>query len=148
MAYEIPGFRFTLQASSALATDLLADSTRRHRFVSVDSSSQIDYTDAHGIDDAAALAIVGVLQDDPTVDGEPGSIMGSGISKVEAGTGDVTAGQRVVTVDTTTSAGRATDATAGGDNQIAVGIALETAVAGELFACLLMTPGGNRDALS
>jgi len=152
MAYEIPGFRFTLNASTALAADIAiliaAGTPHVFRFVSVDSSSEIDYTVLHGIDDDMANAVVGVIQDDPSVDGEPASIMATGVSRVEAGSGGVTAGQRVVTVDTTVLGGRATDVTANGDNQIAVGIALETVSAGEFFACLLMTPGGNRNALS
>ncbi len=152
MAYEIPGFRFTLPASSELAADIAiliaAGTTHVFRFVRVDSSGEVDYVVLHGKDDDEANAVVGVIQDDPAVDGEPASIMGSGISRVEAGTGGVTVGQRVVTVDATTAGGRATDVTANGDNQIAVGIALETAASGENFACLLMTPGGNRDALA
>lgn len=147
MAYEIPGFKFSLAADALLATDLTADSSLRFRFLTVDSDSEVDYT-AAGDHDSNALACVGVLQNDPQNAGDPAEIMATGISKVEAGTGGVTAGQRVVAVDATTVAGRATDVTAGGDNQIALGIALETAAIGELFACLLMTPGGDRDALS
>ncbi len=151
MAYEIPGFRMSLPAASELTTDIAilvaAGTPHVFRFVSVDSSGEIDYTAATGKDTASALATVGVLQDDPSVAGEPGSIMVTGVSKVEAGTGGVTRGQRVVTVDSTTSAGRITDVTDNGDDQIAVGIALETFAAGEFGAVLLMTPGGNRDAL-
>lgn len=146
MSYEIPGFNFTLPISAALAADLLADGTRRFRFVSVDSASRIDYT-AAGDHDTDGAVCVGVIQDNPTLLDAPAHVVHSGISKVEAGTGGVTAGQRVVAVDSTTSAGRAVDVTAGGDNQIALGIALETAAAGALFACLLI-PGGDRDALS
>ena len=151
MAYEIPGFRMTLPAASALATDIAilvaAGTPHAFRFVSVDSSGQIDYSAATGKDTASALATVGVLQDDPRVEAEPGSIMVTGVSKVEAGTGGVTAGQRVVTVDSTTSAGRITDVTDSGDDQIAVGIALETFAVGEVGAVLLMTPGGDRDSV-
>ncbi len=152
MAYEIPGFRFSLPAAAALTTDIAilvaAGTPHAPRFVSIDSSGEVDYTVLHGIDDDMANAVVGVIQDDPSVAGEPVSIMATGISKVEAGTGGVTVGQRVATVDTTTSGGRIVDVTANGDNQIAVGIALETAAAGEFAAVLLMTPGGNRNALS
>lgn len=152
MAYEIPGFRFTLPATSALATDiaiLVAAGTRHaHRFVSVDSSGEIDYATAAAKDTALALATVGVLQDDPRVEGEPGSIMATGISKVEAGTGGVTAGTRVMAAGTGVDAGRGIDVTNSGDDLIALGIALETVSVGEVFACLLMTPGGDRDAVS
>ena len=147
MAYEIPGFKMSLPIDALLAADLLADTDLRFRFLTVDSDGQVDYT-AAGDHDSNALACVGVLQNNPTILNSPAEIMSTGVSKVEAGTGGVTAGQRVVAVDATTSAGRATDVTAGGDNQIALGIALETAAVGELFACLLMTPGGDRDALS
>ena len=146
MAYEIPGFKFTLPAASTLATDIAADNDLRFRFLSVNSSGTVDFT-AAGDHDSDALAYVGVLQDDPQVTNAPAEIMHSGVSKVEAGTGGVTRGQRVVAVDGTTSAGRAVDVTAQGDNQIALGIALETAAVGELFACLLI-PGGDRTALS
>ncbi len=152
MSYETPGFMFTLPASSELATDIAlliaADTSHVFRFVTVDSSGEIDYTAATGKDTALALACVGVIQDDPAVDGEPASIMATGISRVEAGTGGVTVGQRVTSVDSGTSAGRAVDVTNSGDDQIALGIALETAASGENFACLLMTPGGNRDAIT
>ncbi len=150
MSYEIPGFRFSLLADAALTTDIAilqaAGTPHAFRFVSVDSDGEIDYTVASSINDDEANACVGVLQDDP-IAGGPGSIMVSGVSKLEAG-GTVTAGQRVVATGTTTDAGRAVNVTASGDNQIALGIALETAATGEVFACLLMTPGGNRDALA
>lgn len=152
MAYEIPGFRFSLPIDAALATDIAiliaAGTPHNFRFVSVDSDGEIDYTPASSINVDKANACVGVLQDDPSVSGEPGSIMATGITRLEAGTGGVTAGQRVTSVDSTVSAGRAVDVTANGDNQIALGIALETVLVGEFFACLLMTPGGNRDATS
>ncbi len=151
MAYEIPGFRFSLPIDAALATDIAlliaAGTSHVFRFVSVDSDGEIDYTPASSINDDEANACVGVLQDDPSVSGEPGSIMATGVTKLEAG-GTVTRGQRVVATGTTTSAGRAVNVTASGDDQIALGIALETAATGEFFACLLMTPGGNRDAIS
>ncbi len=151
MAYEIPGFRMTLPAVAALATDIAllvaAGTTHVPRFVSVDSSGTIDYTAASSINSDSANACEGVLQDDPRVALEPASIMVTGVSKLEAG-GTVTAGLRVVATGTTTGAGKATNVTASGDNQIALGIALETVSSGEFFACLLMTPGGNRDALA
>ncbi len=150
MAYEIPGFRFSLPIDAALATDIAiliaAGTPHNPRFVSIDSDGEIDYTVATSKDDDEANACVGVLQDDPSVSGEPGSIMASGISKVEAG-GTVTAAQRVVATGTGVNAGRAVNVTANGDDQIALGIALETAATGEFFACLLLTPGGNRDAV-
>ncbi len=151
MAYEIPGFRMSLEADAALTTDIAilvaAGTPHVFRFVSVDSDGEVDYTPASSINDDEANACVGVLQDDPSVAGEPASIMVTGVSKLEAG-GTVTAGSRVVATGTTTAAGKAVNVTASGDNQIALGIALETAATGEFFACLLMTPGGNRDALS
>lgn len=151
MAYEIPGFRFTLPISTALATDIAiliaAGTPHNFRLVSVDSSGEIDYTVATSKDDDKANACVGVLQDDPSVASEPGSIMATGISRVEAG-GTVTAGQRIVATGTGVNQGRATDVSNSGDDQTALGIALETAATGEFFACLLMTPGGDRDAVT
>lgn len=150
MTYEIPGFRMSLPAAAGLTTDIAilvaAGTPHAFRFVSVDSSGEVDYSAATGKNTASALATVGVLQDDPIV-GEAASIMVTGVSKVEAGTGGVTAGQLVVTVDATTVAGRITDVTDSGDDQITVGIALETFSAGEFGAVLLMTPGGTRDAV-
>lgn len=146
MAYDIPGFKFSLPAIAALATDLAADNARKFRFLSVDSGGTVDFT-AAGDHDSDALAYVGVLYNDPIVANAPAEIVHSGIARVEAGTGGVTRGQRVVAVDSTTSAGRATDVTNQGDNQIALGIALETAASGEIFACLLFS-GGDRVALS
>ncbi len=148
MAYEIPGFLFTLPASSELATDVALDPTaaRRFRFMAVDSSGEVDWATA-GTHDSASLANVGVMQNSPSVEADPVTLMFSGISKVEAGTGGVTRGQRVVAVDSTTSAGRAVDVTAGGDDQVALGIALQTVTVGGIFACLLI-PGGDRDATS
>lgn len=150
MAYEIPGFRMSLPAASGLTTDIAilqaAGTSHVFRFVSVDSSGEVDYSAATGKDTASALATVGVLQDDPKAGGVA-SIMVTGVSKVEAGTGGVTVGQLVVTVDSTVEAGRITDVTDNGDDQVAVGIALQTFAAGEFGAVLLMTPGGNRDAI-
>lgn len=151
MSYEIPGFRMSLPVDTLLAADIAilvaAGTPHAFRFVSVDSDGEIDYTTASAKDTDEANACVGVLQDDPKVSGEPGSIMVTGVSKLEAG-GTVTAGQRVVATGSGTTEGRATDVTASGDDQIALGIALETASTGEFFACLLMTPGGNRDAIT
>ena len=145
MAYDIPGFKFSLPAIAALATDLAADNARKFRFLEVDSNGTVDYAVAGDHD--TNLAVVGVLYNDPIVANAPAEIVHSGIARVEAGTGGVTAGQRVTSVDSTTSAGRAVDVTAGGDNQVALGLALETASSGEIFACLLI-PGGDRNALS
>ncbi len=149
MAYEIPGFKMTLPAVAALATDLTADGNLRYRFVSVDSSGTVDFTAAGDHDNASTLSVIGVMQTgDAQTALDPVEIMVTGVSKVEAGTGGVTTGLRQVTVDGTTSAGRTTDVTNQGDNQVAVGIALQTVSAGELYACLLMTPGGDRSATS
>ncbi len=148
MAYEIPGFKLTLPAVAALATDLAADGDLRFRFVSVDSSGTVDYTAAAGKDVDSALACVGVMQTgDAQTALDPVEIMVTGVSKVEAG-GAVTTAQRVTTTGTGTDAGRAIDVTDAGDEQVAVGIALETVSTGELFACLLMTPGGDRSITS
>ncbi len=149
MAYEQPGFQFTLPASSALATDVALDATaaRRFRFLYVDSSSEVDWAVAGDHDEDGTLAVVGVMQNSPQSEGDPATIVHDGITKLEAGTGGVTAGQRVVAIDSGTSGGRAVDVTQSGDDQVALGIALQTATVGQLFACLLI-PGGNRDATS
>lgn len=77
---------------------------------------------------------LGILQDKPT-SGQVGNIQTNGISKAVCGSAGATAGDDLM-VDT---AGKFTTATSG---KRKVGIALATAVSGDVFPVLL-TPGPN-----
>ncbi len=147
MSYEIPGFMFTMPADSLLAIDVALDPTadRRFRFVYLTAQGDIDWAIAGDHDEDGNLSVMGVMQNSPQNTNDPVQIMHDGISKVEVGSAGVTAGQRVVTVGTGTGAGMATDVTQSGDNQVALGIALQTGTSGALAAILLI-PGGDRDA--
>lgn len=71
MAYEIPGFAFTLPASADL-------SASQYTFVTVDTAGEITLPATTG------EAVLGVLQNKPTVQGQAASIMVNGISKITA----------------------------------------------------------------
>ncbi len=82
MAFEIPGFAFTLPA----ATDL---STNQYRFMAIDTNGDV------GLPATTATAILGVLQNKPTVAGQAASIMINGISKITAPASTVAEGDIV-----------------------------------------------------
>lgn len=120
MAFEIPGFKFSLEASGDL-------SASQFRFVTADANGQAAVA-------GAGVPTIGVLQDKPSAAGIAGEIMGDGITKVVAGAA-VTAGAQVMSDAT----GRAVTATTG--NHIA-GQALETAAnAGEIISVFLKHGG-------
>ena len=106
MAYEIPGFSFTLPAGQDFRTG-----AGQFRFVNINSV-------AKAVVPALGGQVVGVRQMRPNLN-EATTIVGSGVSFVEAA-GAITAGQEV-TCDAT---GRAVVAAAG---QRVHGIAFETA---------------------
>lgn len=116
MAYEMPGFSFTLVAGEDLTLS---------QFCGVDVE--------HGTGDAvlpgAGLRICGVVQNKPD-EGESATIVNDGISKVQVGTTGVRAGDSV-TVD---ADGTFIQASAG---DIGAGIALKTNAPGELGTVLL-----------
>lgn len=72
MAFEIPGFTMSLEASADL-------SAFQHHCVEVDSNGEIT------ISNSAGESVFGILQNDPNAQGVAGSIMKDGVSKVVAG---------------------------------------------------------------
>lgn len=123
MAYEIPGFSFTLVAGA----DLTA---KQFHFVDVNSSG------AAIVPTGAGARTVGVLQNKPD-SGEAATIVNSGIVMVVAGD-DVTRGANVQT----DVAGKVIDA---GSGDVLVGVALEAGASGEVIAVLL---GSNAASLT
>lgn len=117
MAYEIPGFSFTLVSAADYRTG-----NGQFRFVSVDGTGKAVQT-------GAGLAAVGVRQMTPNA-GEAMTIVNQGIVMVEAGAAVTIGGQ--VSSDAT---GRAIDSIA---TKVVLGTALEAAsAAGILIAVLL-----------
>lgn len=106
MAFQIPGFSFTLEASADL-------SAAQHHCVDVDGNGQVAVVSGSG-DDVAAI-----LQNDPDAQGNAASLMKTGVSKVVAGAA-VTVGALVMS----NAAGRAITATSG---QVVFGRALQAA---------------------
>ena len=94
-------------------------------FVTTDTNG-----DAAAITDVADFA-VGVLQNNPDTAGFECNVAVDGVTKLEAGTGGLTAGDLV----TNDNAGAGVTATAGTNN--VYGIALTTAAAGEVASVLL-----------
>lgn len=117
MAYEIPGFSFTLVSAADLRTD-------QFHFVNIDATGKAALA-------AAGTRVAGVIQNKPNA-GHSTTLVVSGVSKVVAG-GVVTAGDDV----SSDSTGRAV--TTVGTAQRA-GIALTSAgAAGVLISVLLMS---------
>lgn len=124
MAYEIPGFSFTLPAGADFSA------AKQFRFVNVDSSG-------NAVNPSAGGAVVGVRQNTPTL-GDGCTIVQSGIVFVEVGTGGLTAGGNVASSATGTAIAPAT-------GNLIVGRALETGAAGTQIAVLL-TPAAAASA--
>ena len=117
MAFETPGFAFSLEASADL-------SAAQHHCVDVDSNGRVAVVTGSG-DDVAAI-----LQNDPDALGNAAALMKTGISKVVAGAA-VAAGALVMS----NASGRAITATSG---QVVFGRALEAAGGdGEVIPVLL-----------
>ena len=117
MAYEIPGFKFTL-VSSADLTAKQYHAVKLH--TTVDQCAAI-------ADDADVPC--GILQDG-AASGAEAEIMGNGISKMVAGTGGITLGAKV----TVSAVGRGIALSAA--DQHVIGIALSAASEGETFSIL------------
>lgn len=121
MAYELPGFSFTLPAGADFSAGA------QFRFCDVNSSGQ-------AVNPTASAKVVGVRQNRPT-SGKATTIVHNGVSFVEAG-GAITAGARVATNAT----GQAVAATTG---NVICGIALEAATgSGQQIAVLLNVAHG------
>ena len=120
MAFETPGFSFSLEA----AADLSAE---QHTFMVANASGEAAQA-------GAGVHTIGVLQNDPSAQGRAAAIMADGVSKVVAGAAGA-AGANV----TPDANGEAVTA---GMGDVVAGIALEAAAAqGELIAVLLRSGG-------
>lgn len=120
-AYEIPGFSFTLLAGIDLSTS---------KFCAVDVNSS-----AQAVLPTAGGRAIGVVQNNPAL-GQPATVVQTGITKAKVGTGGITAGQNVQALADGTF-------TAAVSTKYAIGIALQTGVAGTLVAVLLTPSGGG-----
>lgn len=124
MAYEIPGFSWTLPS----AADYTAGGAK-FRFVSINGTAKAVLTAAATT--AAGAAVVGVCQTSPRLNEEM-TIVTNGITFMVTG-GAVTPGS-LVTSDAT---GRAVVATVG---QAALGLALETSSGAGIQIAVLLKP--------
>lgn len=86
MAYEIPGFSFTVPASTGVVGT-------QFRFVDIDSNGELVFT---------AGSAIGVLTNKPDAEGVAGTVVNDGIVKVEAAGSTVAEGDPV----TSDSSGR------------------------------------------
>lgn len=121
MAYEIPGFSFTLVAAEDL-------SALQFSVVDVDSAGKAITPAADG------GRGIGVVQNKPAI-GQSATIVTTGVTKAKVGTGGITAGQTAQALTNGTI-------TAGVAGDHAIGIALATGDAGDIIP-LLLTPGGG-----
>jgi hypothetical protein len=120
VAYEIPGFSFTLIAAADL-------SASQYCFVNVDNTGKAALP-------AANARCVGVLQNKPT-SGQVCTIVASGISKALVGVGDCTAGDDLEVTGT-----GAVKVAAGAGSRI-VAVALASGVAGNIVPVLIGRDG-------
>lgn len=120
MAYEIPGFSFTLVAAADLSASQFC-------FVNVDATGLAALPGANG-------RAIGVLQNKPAL-GRVATVVCSGISKALVGVGDCTAGD-----DLEVTATGAVKVAAGAGSRI-VGVALATGVAGQIIPVLIQRDG-------
>lgn len=125
MAYEIPGFSWTLPAAADL-------SAFQYCFINANNTAAGSQAAAP----AAGGRAIGVCQNKPSAAGIATEIFSSGVSKVKVGTGGVTAGDNVQCL----ADGRITTAVS---TKYAVGIALETGLVGEVVPVFLTISGGG-----
>lgn len=121
MAYEIPGFSYTLPSGADFSAGA------QFRFVNADANGK-------AVNPAAAGAVVGVRQNRPKLN-EGATIVHNGVSIVEAGAA-ITNGALVTTDNT----GRAVTAATG---NLVHGRAHETASAAGVRIAVLLTPGAG-----
>ena len=122
MAYEIPGFKFTLPASADL-------SASQYCFVAQDTSGNV-------VIPSTAVDVLGVLCNKPTAAGQAAEIGTFGIYKVRSGAAITNPGTRVMSDST----GRAITVT--GATAKAVGIALQSSGAANQVIPVLIIPSG------
>lgn len=120
MAYEIPGFSFTLPAGADFSN------TAQFRFAAVSNTGT-------AVAPAAGGSVVGVRYT-KSKSGEATTIVGTGIAIVESGDNTIVAGTKV----TTTNVGTAKTANA---NELIAGIALEASTATGIQIAVLLTNG-------
>lgn len=118
MAYEIPGFSFTLPAGADFS------SGAQFRFANVSSTGK-------AVNPSAGGAVVGVRYTKSKAD-EAATIVHSGIAIVEAG-GEFDPGDSIAT----DNVGRAVEATSG---NVVVGRALETSTGAGIQCAILLIP--------
>jgi hypothetical protein len=107
MAYEIPGFSFTLPASTGILDT-------QFRFVTVNASGQAAFPAAGG-------AVVGVMTNKPKLDGQAATVVNDGIVKVEAagntvGLGDLVSASSLGRVIAATTDGKTVGAVVNGSS--------------------------------
>ncbi len=123
MAYEIPGFSFTLPAGADLTSSLF-------RGVTTNSSGKV-------VAPGAGQAIIGVINNKPDTN-EAATIVHSGIAQVEAGAAiTLSSNGTPVKVD---SSGRVVPQSTSG---VCVGWALEAASGSGIIISVLLAPGAS-----
>lgn len=122
MAFEIPGFSFTLEASGDL-------SASQFHAVAVDGSGEAALA-------GAGAQIAGVLQNKPEQQGDPCTIVQTGITKMKSGAA-VTQGAEV-------ASDADGEAVAAGSGDRPVGTALEAASGADEIISVLLTPGAGQ----
>lgn len=125
MAYEIPGFSWTLPA----AQDLSA-----FQFCGVNADNTAAGSRAAA--PTAGARVIGFCQNKPNAAGIATELFSSGVTKAKVGTGGVTAGDNVKCL----ANGQVTTVTTGTH---IVGTALATGVAGDIVPILLAIAPGN-----
>lgn len=121
MAYEIPGFSFTM---------VTAEDFRTSQFCACDvNASGLAITPT-----ADGTRAIGIVQNKPNV-GEPATIVCSGISKAKIGVGGVTAGGNVRAM----TDGRITAAAVASHT---IGVSLKANAVNEIGTILLLNSGG------
>lgn len=127
MAWEIPGFSFSLPANA----DYSAESTYQFTPVTVVAASGAGINTDSALAPVAATGdpIIGILQNNPAL-AEAGTIVQNGISKVKLG-GSVSVGNKLMAIPS----GGAILAQTG---YYSFGIALDTGVTGDIISVLLV----------
>lgn len=123
MAFEIPGFAYTLEASGDL-------SLQQFHCMAVDGNGQ-------AVAAGSGAQIAGVLQNDPELQGEAATIVQTGITKAKAGAA-VAQGAEVM------SDADGEVVTAAGSGNRVIGTALQAAANADEIIAVLLLPGGGQ----
>ncbi len=122
MAFEIPGFAYTLEASGDL-------SLQQFHCMAVDGNGQ-------AVAAGSGAQIAGVLQNDPELQGEAATIVQTGVTKAKAGAAVAQGAEVMSDAD-----GEVITATSG--NRV-VGTALQAAANADEIISVLLLPGGGQ----